>query len=200
MSFSGLVHQFPYAGLFLLLILGGIGFPFPEDTTLILCGFLISHEIVEPIPALAVVYCGILMTDFSLYLVGKKYGRAVITHRSFRRILSREKLSRIEDEFKKRGTLVILFGRQLIGLRAQIFIVAGITRMSPLRFITLDGITALFTIGLMAGAGYVGGQSLQIITKDVKKLEYLAIFIFVIVLAIYLLFRYFKARKGINTG
>jgi membrane protein DedA with SNARE-associated domain len=195
MSFSNFVQQFPYAGLFMLLVLGGIGFPFPEDTTLILCGFLISHEIVEPIPALAVVYSGILMTDFSLYLVGKKYGRAVVTHKRFRKILSREKLSRLEDEFKRRGMLVILFGRQLIGLRAQIFIVAGITRMSPVRFITLDGITALFTIGLMAGAGYVGGHSLEIITKDIKRVEHLAIFILVIALAIYLFFRYFKARK-----
>jgi membrane protein DedA with SNARE-associated domain len=195
MSFSDFVQQFPYAGLFMLLILGGIGFPFPEDTTLILCGFLISHEIVRPVPALAVVYSGILLTDFSLYLVGKKYGRAVITHRRFRRFLSPGKIARLEDEFKKRGILVILLGRQFIGLRTQIFIVAGITRMSALRFITLDGITAIFTVCLMAGAGYAGGHSLEIIKNDITKVKHVAIFILVIALAIYLLFRYFKARK-----
>jgi membrane protein DedA with SNARE-associated domain len=195
MSFTGFVQQFPYAGLFMLLLLGGLGFPFPEDTTLILCGFLISHEIVRPIPALAVVYAGILMTDFSLYLVGKKYGRAVITHKRFRKFLSREKIERIEDEFRRRGILVILLGRQLVGLRAQIFIVAGITRMSALRFLVLDGITAIFTICLMAGAGYVGGHSLEIIKNDMARVKHVVIFTLVIALAIYLLFRYFKARK-----
>jgi len=195
MSFSDFVQQFPYAGLFMLLILGGVGFPFPEDTTLILCGFLISHEIVEPIPALAVVYSGILITDFSLYLVGKKYGRAVITHNRFRKFLSPGKIARLEDKFRKRGILVILLGRQFVGLRAQIFIVAGITGMPALRFLVVDSITAIFTIGLMAGAGYIGGYSLGIIKNDITRVKHVAIFILVIALAIYLLFRYFKARK-----
>jgi membrane protein DedA with SNARE-associated domain len=195
MSFSSFVQQFPYAGLFMLLILGGIGFPFPEDTTLILCGFLISHEIVKPIPALAAVYAGILMTDFSLYLVGKKYGRAVITHKRFRRFLSPEKISMLEEKFRKKGILVILLGRQFVGLRAQIFIVAGITGMPALRFIAVDSITAMFTIFLMAGAGYMGGYSLEIIKNDITRVKHVAIFILVIALAIYLLFRYFKARK-----
>jgi membrane protein DedA with SNARE-associated domain len=35
---SGIVEHFPYLGIFLLLILGDIGLPFPEDTTLILSG------------------------------------------------------------------------------------------------------------------------------------------------------------------
>jgi membrane protein DedA with SNARE-associated domain len=36
------INHFPYLGIFLLLILGGMGLPFPEDTTLILSGFLIA--------------------------------------------------------------------------------------------------------------------------------------------------------------
>jgi membrane protein DedA with SNARE-associated domain len=195
MSFTDFVQQFPYAGLFMLLILGGIGFPFPEDTTLILCGFLISHEIVRAVPALAVVYSGILMTDFSLYLVGKKYGKAVINHKRFRRFLSSERIAKLEDKFRERGILVIFLGRQFVGLRAQIFIVAGITGMPAMRFLIVDSITAIFTIGLMAGAGYIGGYSLEIIKNDITRVKHVAIFVFVVALAIYLLFRYFKARK-----
>jgi membrane protein DedA with SNARE-associated domain len=195
MSFSGFVQQFPYAGLFMLLILGGIGFPFPEDTTLMLCGFLISHDVVRPVPALAAVYSGILITDFSLYLVGKKYGRAVVTHKRFRKFLSPDKIRVLEEKFRKRGILVILLGRQIVVLRAQIFIVAGIMRMSALRFLAVDSITAIFTIGLMAGAGYLGGHSLEILKHDITRVKHAAIFIIVVALAIYPLFRYFKARK-----
>jgi len=53
---SSIVQQFPYMGLFILLLVGGIGFPFPEDTTLILCGFLIFNGVVRPVPACIVVY------------------------------------------------------------------------------------------------------------------------------------------------
>ncbi|MDP2278373.1 MAG: VTT domain-containing protein, partial [Nitrospirota bacterium] len=124
--------HFPYIGLFILLILGGIGFPFPEDATLILCGFLISTHVVKPVPALLVVYSGLLIADLFLYLVGKKYGRQIVTHKRFHKIISPERLSMLEDKFNKKGILIILLGRHLIGLRAQIFLVAGVMRMSAL--------------------------------------------------------------------
>lgn len=40
-----LIEHFPYFGIFVLLIhRGGIGLPFPEDATLLLASFLISHK------------------------------------------------------------------------------------------------------------------------------------------------------------
>jgi len=48
MYISSITGHFPYLGLFILLILGGIGFPFPEGGTLILCGLLISTKVIKP--------------------------------------------------------------------------------------------------------------------------------------------------------
>src|SRR5512135_3140209 len=100
---SAIMEQGPYLGLLLLLILGGVGFPFPEDATLILCGFLISTHVVKPVYALLVVYSGLLAADFSLYLIGKKYGRMIVCHRRFQKIISPERLLILEDKFNKRG-------------------------------------------------------------------------------------------------
>lgn len=193
---SKFIEHFPYIGLFVLLILGGIGFPFPEDTTLILCGFLISHGIVKPIPAFIVVYSGLLLADLFLYSVGRKYGRAVIAHKRFHRLISPERLSILEDKFKKRGAVIIFFGRHLVGLRAQLFLVAGIMRMSALKFFMADGVSSIFTIALMAGAGYMGGYSLQVIRKDITRIEHIAILLVITLLAIYLIFRYFKSGQN----
>lgn len=77
-NISTLVEHFPYFGLFILLILGGIGFPFPEDMTLILCGFFISHSIVKPIPAIIVVYTGLLIADMFLYYMGRRSRRCLL--------------------------------------------------------------------------------------------------------------------------
>lgn len=196
MTIQVFVEHFPYLGLFILLILGGIGFPFPEDTTLILCGFLISTDVVKPIPALLAVYSGLLITDFGLYFVGKKYGRMVVAHRKFQKIISPERLAALEDKFNKKGILVILIGRHLVGLRAQIFLAAGVMRMSALKFLIADGISSLFTISLMGGLGYLGGNSLKVIKKDITKIGHIWILVAVIMLAVYLLFRYFKSRRS----
>lgn len=196
MAIPTIIEHFPYLGLFSLLILGGIGFPFPEDTTLILCGFLISTHVIKPIPALLVVYSGILITDFGLYIVGKKYGRKIVTHKRFRKIVSPERLAALEDRFNKKGILVILLGRHLVGLRAQIFLAAGVMRMPALKFIMADAFSSLFTMALMIGAGYMGGNSLEIIKRDITRYEHIGILLIVIMLAIYLFFRYFKSSRS----
>ncbi len=184
-----IVERFPYLGLFLLLILGGIGFPFPEDTTLILCGFLISHDVIKLVPSFVVVYAGLLITDFFLYSAGKKYGRAVISNKIFGKYISLERISALEAKFKKRGVIVILLGRHLVGLRAQIFIVAGIMRMPALKFLITDAVTSIFSIVLMVGAGYMGGYSLEVIKKDITQVGHLAIILFVGSFVVYLFVR-----------
>ena len=195
-NISTLVEHFPYIGLFLLLILGGIGFPFPEDTTLILCGFLISTHVVKPVPALLVVYAGLLITDFSLYFVGKKYGRMIVNHKRFHKIISPERLLMLETKFNKKGVFVILIGRHLVGLRAQIFLAAGVMRMSALKFIMADAFSSIFTMALMVGAGYMGGNSLEIIIKrDITRIEHIGILLVIILLATYLLFKYVKFMR-----
>ncbi len=195
MPFSAIIEHFPYIGLFILLVLGGIGFPFPEDATLILCGFLISTNVVEPFPALIVVYSGLLIVDFFLYSVGKKYGRKIVTHKRFHKVISPERLSKLEDKFDKRGILLILVGRHLVGLRAQLMIVSGVMRMPPLKFLIADAISSLLTIALWGGIGYIGGNSLEIIKKDITRVEHLAILLITLLLTIFLFYRRFKLPK-----
>ena len=192
-----LIDHFPYVGIFALLILGGIGLPFPEDTTLILSGFLVAHEVVKLLPTFLVVYAGLLVSDFFLYLVGKKYGRMVVEHKRFQKIISPDRLSKLEEKFKKGDVWVILIGRHFLGLRAQIFLVAGVMRMSPVKFLVADAVTAILTIALMGGIGYVGGNSLQILKKDLTRIEHIVIVVLMILIAGWISLKYFKGNKKI---
>jgi membrane protein DedA with SNARE-associated domain len=189
------INHFPYLGIFLLLILGGIGLPFPEDATLILSGFLTSHDVIKLLQGFLVVYSGLLMTDFSLYLVGKKYGRSVVEHKRFRKIISSDGLLKLEQKFRKWGSLVVFFGRHVWGLRAQIFLVAGVMKMSATKFLVADATSALFSIALWGGVGYVGGNSIQVLKKDVTRIEHIAVVVIVLLLACGIFYWYFK-NKG----
>ena len=194
--YSALITHFPYLGLFLLLILGGVGLPFPEDATLILCGVLISVEAVRPIEALCVVYAGVLAADLLLYWVGRKYGPEIITHKRFRKVVSPKTLAAIRKKFDRWGILVVLVGRHLVGLRSQILLVSGVMKMPPVKFIIADGISSLVTIALMVGAGYMGGNSLQVIRKDMTKLGHLAVVVVVISLIVCLFYRHAATRRA----
>lgn len=193
-EFSQVLQHFSYLGLFILLLMGGIGFPFPEDAILIMTGFFIFHNVMKPVPALVTIYAGLLVTDYFLYFMGKKYGRMIVTHKKFYKIVSPEQLSKLEKKFEQKGSLLIFIGRHVAGLRAQLFIVAGVMKMSAVKFLVVDGITSVFTIALMVGAGYMGGNSLQVIRKDLSRVEHIAIFLLVIVFSLYMISRYFKSR------
>ncbi len=192
---TNFINDFPYAAIFTLLILGAIGFPFPEDTTFMLSGFLIANGVIELLPSFLVVYIGLLVTDFFLYFVGRKYGRRVVEHKRFHRLVSPEKLIKLEQKFRKRGVLVIFIGRHLIGLRAQIFIVAGIMKMSSIKFLVADAATALVTIALMGGIGYFAGNRIQVVKGNMAKIESIVIIIFLTLLASWVAFGYLRRRE-----
>jgi membrane protein DedA with SNARE-associated domain len=192
MSLSVFLSHFHYFGIFIILILGELGFPFPEGVTLIGCGFLISTNIVRPVQALFIVFSGILIGDLLSYYFGKKYGRSIVTHKRFHKILSPERLSMLEDSFNERGILFILIGGRLI---SGIFIVAGILKMPFSKLMVIDAISSLFAVTIWVGIGYVGGHSLQVIMNDITRIEHIGILSVIILLAIYLMYRYFKSRR-----
>lgn len=190
------IQHFPYLGLFILLILGTLGFPFPEDGILILGGFLIAHSIIRPLPTFLVVYPGLLITDLLLYSVGRRYGRNLVEYKKFQRIITPDRLLKVEEKFKKWGILVIFLGRHLLGVRAQIFLVAGVMRMSWKKFLVADAASALFTIALWGGLGYVGGNSIQSLRKDITKIEHISVAILTITILTVILLKYIKNRRN----
>jgi membrane protein DedA with SNARE-associated domain len=186
MDFS-IIQQFPYFGLFLLLVLGVLGFPFPEDAVLILGGFMVQTGVVQPLPALIVIAGGMLLTDFFLYSVGRKYGRKIVTHKRFRKIISTRRLRRLERIFMKWGILVIFLGRHLVGIRSQIFLVAGVLKMPRPRFIVADAVSSMVTIAIMGGAGYWGGSTMDLIKKNMDEARYaLIILVAIVAIAIFI--------------
>ncbi len=188
-----MLEHFPYIGLFIVLILGGTGFFFPEDFTLIGCGLLIATSVIRPIPALLVAYSGVLTGDFLSYYLGRKYGRAIVDNRIFHKIVSPERLSELEKKFNQWGIPFVFIGGRLIG---GIFLVAGIMRMPLLKFLIVDSISSLFTVAIWTAIGYAGGHSLDVIKKDISKVEHIVIFLVVVLIAVFILLRSYKYRRG----
>jgi membrane protein DedA with SNARE-associated domain len=194
---ASLIQPFPYLGIFLLLTLGTLGLPFPEDTTLILGGFLMVQNVIQLFPALSVIYPTLLMTDFLLYWIGKRYGRRVVEHKIFRRILSPNRLLKLEEKFRKWGVWVVFFGRHLLGVRAQIFLAAGVMRMPARKFLFTDALSALITMAIMIGIGYWGGSQIQMLREGMARIKRMTVFFLILIVLGWSLFRYFR-RKNIR--
>jgi membrane protein DedA with SNARE-associated domain len=193
------IEHFRYLGLFGLLILGGVGFPFPEDITFILAGILLSQEVIEPLPAFVSLYSGLLIADVILYLIGRKFGRRIASCWPFTSMLSPERFAQLEHKFSTKGTPYILLGRHLPGLRAQLFIVAGVMKMSMVRFILADAFSAVFSVFIWGGAGYVFGYKVLSLKERFTEIEHTiilpAIGLAVAAGLVYVLVKYLKGRR-----
>ena len=189
------IQQFTYMGIFCLLILGGLGLPFPEDGVLIMSGLLIAQGVIKLTPALLTIYPALLIADFILYSIGRKYGRMVVEHKRFSKIVSPAVLARLEEKFTRWGALTVFLGRHFVGFRAPIFLISGVTRISRIKFLIADGLSAIITISIMLGLGYLGGNSLTILKKDITRVDYILILALVILVAGWIILRYFRDRR-----
>jgi membrane protein DedA with SNARE-associated domain len=191
-----IVTHYHYLGLFLLLVFGGLGLPFPEDATLILCGVLIATGVVRLTPAVITVYAGVLAADLALYYIGYRFGRQVIERRGFRKVITPARIEYIEDKFRRRGVLLILVGRHIVGLRVQLIIVAGIMRMKAWRFLLADSVSAVFTVAALVFVGYKGGESINVLKRDITRVEHIVAVIAVAGFIIYLFYKHFQTRSA----
>jgi membrane protein DedA with SNARE-associated domain len=67
--------------------------------------------------------------------------------------------------------------------------------MSATKFLVADALSALFSIAMWGGVGYLGGNSLQVLRKDVTRIEHIAVVVLILLLACGIFFWYFK-NKG----
>ena len=193
-----ILNHSPAAGLFVLLVLGGLGLPFPEDATLILCGAFIATGVATPAHALFASYSGLILMDLFLYHIGRKYGTMLTEHKRFRKIITREKLLRLEEKFSRWGGLFLLAGRQLVGLRSQVFVVSGVLRMPYAKFLAIDMVSALISMGIMVGIGYAGGHSILLaaFSKDMDRIGHLAVAVAAAFVFFFILYWNIKRRRA----
>ncbi len=193
-DYTGILGHFPYAGIFIALILGGIGLPFPEDIVLIVTGASVASGSLKLARALIVIYPALIVSDFLLYSSGRKFGRSLF-EKNIGKFISRERLEKIESGFNRRRILYIVFGRSLVGVRAQIFLLAGISGMSLPAFLAADAAGALISSSIMLGIGYLGGNSIQIILKDITRVEHVAVTVLVALFAAWIAVRFYKSQS-----
>jgi membrane protein DedA with SNARE-associated domain len=140
-----LLEHGTYVGLLLALVLGGLGVPIPEELPVLTAGVLAHEQVVTWWVALPVCLVGVLAGDLVLYWIGHRWGETVLTWRHVRWFLTPERERALIARYHRHGAKIIVAGRHFMGLRAAIFLTAGIVRLPFWRFLVADAATV--TVG-----------------------------------------------------
>src|SRR2546428_2131420 len=119
-----LIADWGNAGIFLVVILGNIGLPVPEETVLAGAGYLVWSGRLQLIPVLIVSIVSAVAGDNFGYWLGRRYGRAAV-ERYARWLLTPARGGGAESFVSRYGALAVcvarfvggvpLFGRPLAG-------------------------------------------------------------------------------------
>jgi membrane protein DedA with SNARE-associated domain len=194
------LQTWSYLGVFLTIIGTGAGLPVPEELPVVVGGALAGADHAYWWLMLPVAIVAVIIGDSVLYFIGRIWGPALV-ERSFikKHILPPERLLKIEENFQKYGIRILLFARLTPGIRAPIFLTAGIVRLPLVRFIIADGIYAVPGVSLLFYLGYVfTEQMVELVKNEFEHVK--AIIILVLVLAVAGYFLYLFLRKPMVTG
>src|SRR5262245_10037495 len=145
------LRSWGYLGIFLGILSTGIPFfPMPEELPVVVGGVLVGHGLAEWWLMLPVCIVAVVIGDSMLYGAGRWWGTRLLEYRWIKKhVLPPERLKKIEDNFVKYGIQILLFARLTPGIRAPIFVTAGIVRLSLVRFIIADALYAIPGVALL---------------------------------------------------
>ncbi len=162
-----------YIGMLLLLLAASMGLPLPEDIPLLFGGCLARLGYGEPLYVIIIGLIGVLTGDFILYSVGRKWGMNVLELRPFRALLTKSHIAQMKVQFRKRGSLIIFFGRFFAGIRSIMCVTAGMSKVPMWKFILLDVSGALVTVPVLVGLGWWFSDHISKVIKGVTAVEHI---------------------------
>ena len=194
--------QYGYLGIFLALVVSGLGFPLPEELPVITAGILVGHQdsTLKWYIMLPVVIAGVVISDGFLYGMGRFWGsRFLASGWVQRNLVSPEKRAEIEKNFHDRGIAVLLGARLLPGIRSPMFILAGVLRVPLGRFLLADGLYAIPGVNLLFWLAYFLTDQVMEIFKKLDQYRPIVIVALLSGIAGALIQKYFLTRK-VSTG
>jgi membrane protein DedA with SNARE-associated domain len=194
-----LIGKLGYLGIALLLVLGGLGLPVPEEAPIVLAAVLSRGGKMWWPLALASCFVGVLLGDFVVYFLGYIYGEKVMSLPLTRKFLSRAREAQIKGYFHRHGFKILILGRFAVGFRTGAYLTAGILKLPCLKLFLTDLFAASLSTLSVFGLGFVFAHQIESSFDRVK--HWLTAIVGVALLG-WLLYRWYRGRQraGLPVG
>ena len=182
---SQYIEHFTYLGLFVVLLMCGLGMPIPEDVALLAGGYMVHRGVTRYPITLAVSLLGVVAGDNSLFFLGRRFGTGWVRYFGIGRPGRQVQIERIQSFMQRHGHRAIFYARFLAGLRALIYLSAGSFGVRPAVFLIYDLLGAIISVPIVVTLGYLFGKQLEMIVKYLGGFERLIVIVAVLSALVY---------------
>jgi len=166
-----LIGNFTYPGVFLVLLVSGMGVPIPEELPIAIAAMMARWDVMRWQGALLACVGGALSGDVLLYWLGRHFGRRILRWSTVRRVLTPAREARIMDAYRHHGLKFLVAARLVMGLRSAAFLTAGLVRVPFLWFFLVDLVAVLVSVPLTFGVAYAVADSVAVAVARVRELQ-----------------------------
>ncbi len=154
-----------YLGIFVCVFVGNLGIPVPEETVMLVAGFLAGRAILD----LRVVYLVCVLSavtgDCCGFLVGRHGGQRIVARLTTRFVTMRQRYERLQIFFHTHGSKAVFMARFIAGVRFMAGPMAGAAGMPFLRFLGWNLLGAIVWCTTVVTIGYLVGDELYRVTE-----------------------------------
>ncbi|HEY0796431.1 MAG TPA: VTT domain-containing protein [Acidisarcina sp.] len=188
------VH-YGYLILFLWVLMEQLGIPIPSMPLMLTAGTLTaSHKLSLPLVLISIV-AGSLISDTVWYMMGKRYGGAVVRLVCRLSMESSTCVRRTNDYFTKHGPATLLLAKFVPGLGTVAAPIAGQTGMSYATFASYDVGGILIWALSITLIGRFFGDFLKHHPEALAWVGHFAVLLFVLAIAGFMVYRVSKQRR-----
>jgi len=150
------IPEYGYPALFLLLMLGIVGLPIPDETLLTFSGYLIFKNQLALMPTMATAFLGSVCGITISYVIGRRLGLFFVRRVSHRLRIALDDLDKVNAWYMRWGKYTLLFGYFVPGVR---HLVAGSSNLPWVIFMPFAYMGALIWSATFLGLGYGLGET-----------------------------------------
>ncbi|HTO95238.1 MAG TPA: DedA family protein [Bacteroidota bacterium] len=169
-DFQVWVANYGYAAIYVLLMLGIVGLPVPDETLLTLTGYLVFEGSLKLVPSFLCAFAGTVSGITISYCIGRFGGVALVEKFGRRLHIRPETVERVHAWFKRWGHWSLTIGYFVPGIRHVIAIVAGSSRLELRIFALYAYGGALFWTALFIFAGYYLGEGWRVFPETMTNI------------------------------
>ena len=188
------------AGLFLILLGGGVGLPIPEDMSLIAGGVLAQHRVLRLLDVIVVGIVAVVCADWIIYLMGRRYGHDIVKLPLLARLFGAGRLDMVRSAVERHGVRAVFAARFVFGFRMVTFLGAGTFGVSPYRFGLAEAAGTVVFVPAMVTLGFLFSDRAERIVHDVTRAQHWLLLLGLVALGGYLGLRAWSGRAGLGGG
>jgi membrane protein DedA with SNARE-associated domain len=155
-----LLAHWGYVAVFVLVILGNAGVPVPEETVLLLAGYLVWRGELELHIVLAVGFAAAVTGDNIGYWLGRRFGKGALERHAHWILGHPERLESMQRFVARRGALAVFVAHFVPGLRFTAGPLAGALGLDAWSFTGANVLGAAFYVPLTVAGGWAIGYGL----------------------------------------